>query len=152
MSRRVETPFRALRSKPTLLRGARPTPNVYVSQGDLISLRRVLNPFTAQQVAVSRREQRRLELDPEGFTKAHMYTLKKVLQRLPRHVTTLRDQRYVRLPSLLALGHTRPSGYCSSMVRVVFEEELREVSLSLAHHAKIICLQRVLQAGCSNIQ
>lgn len=62
-------------------------------QGDLMALRGVLSPFTAQQVSTSRRALRRLELDPEGFTKVHMYTLRKVLQRLPRHVTTLRDQR-----------------------------------------------------------
>lgn len=62
-------------------------------QGDLDGVRRALLPFTADQVAKSRIALRRLDLDPEGFTKTHMYTLIKVLQRLPRHVTTLREQR-----------------------------------------------------------
>lgn len=57
-------------------------------------MRKTLLPFTARQVAKSRRALKRLDLDPEGFTKVHMYTLKKVLQRLPRHVTTLTEQRY----------------------------------------------------------
>lgn len=59
-------------------------------------MRKTLLPFTARQVANSRRALKRLDLDPEGFTTVHMYTLKKVLQRLPRHVTTLTEQRYVR--------------------------------------------------------
>lgn len=64
-------------------------------QGDLSGVRKTLLPFTARQVADSRRALKRLDLDPEGFTTVHMYTLKKVLQRLPRHVTTLTEQRYV---------------------------------------------------------
>lgn len=65
-------------------------------QGDLSGVRKTLLPFTARQVAKSRRALQRLDLDPEGFTTVHMYTLKKVLQRLPRHVTTLTEQRYLR--------------------------------------------------------
>ncbi|CAN0477690.1 unnamed protein product [Ectocarpus sp. 12 AP-2014] len=64
-----------------------------LEQGDLSSVRKVLLPFTAKQVAESRRALGRLDLEPEGFTKTHMYALRKVLQRLPRHVTTLTEQR-----------------------------------------------------------
>ncbi|CAM9217684.1 unnamed protein product [Ectocarpus sp. 6 AP-2014] len=64
-----------------------------LEQGDLPGVRRVLLPFTAKQVAESRRALGRLDLEPEGFTKTHMYALRKVLQRLPRHVTTLTEQR-----------------------------------------------------------
>lgn len=56
-------------------------------------MRKTLLPFTARQVAKSRRALKGLDLDPEGFTTVHMYILKKVLQRLPRHVTTLTEQR-----------------------------------------------------------
>ncbi|CAB1098651.1 unnamed protein product [Ectocarpus sp. CCAP 1310/34] len=64
-----------------------------LEQGDLSGVRKVLLPFTAKQVAESRRALGRLDLEPEGFTKTHMYALRKVLQRLPRHVTTLTEQR-----------------------------------------------------------
>lgn len=56
-------------------------------------MRRALFPFTAQQVANSRRQTKSLDIDSEGFTTMHMYTLRKVLQRLPRYVTTLTEQR-----------------------------------------------------------
>lgn len=62
-------------------------------QGDVEGVRRALFPFTAQQVAKSRRQTKRLDVDSEGFTTTHMYTLRKVLQRLPRHVTKLTEQR-----------------------------------------------------------
>ncbi|CAM9267710.1 unnamed protein product [Ectocarpus fasciculatus] len=64
-----------------------------LEQGDLAGVRKVLLPFTGKQVAESRRALGRLDLEPEGFTKTHMYALRKVLQRLPRHVTTLTEQR-----------------------------------------------------------
>lgn len=59
----------------------------------MAGVRRVLLPFTAEQVAKSRRQTKRLDLDSEGFTTTHMYNLRKVLQRLPRHVTKLTEQR-----------------------------------------------------------
>ncbi|CAN0378073.1 unnamed protein product, partial [Ascophyllum nodosum] len=64
-----------------------------LEKGDLAGVRKALLPFTEEQVANSRREVRRLYLDPEGFTKTHMYIFRKVLQRLPRHVTTHTETR-----------------------------------------------------------
>ncbi|CAN0194008.1 unnamed protein product, partial [Laminaria digitata] len=64
-----------------------------LQKGDWSGVERALLPFTEKQIAISRRALRRLDLDPEGFTKTHMYTLIKVLQRLPRHVTTMTEQR-----------------------------------------------------------
>lgn len=87
-------------------------------QGDLSGVRKTLLPFTAHQVAKSRRALKRLDLDPEGFTTVHMYTLKKVLQRLPRHVTTLTEQRYVRqgaAPGWQAASLPVHLGYRNSM-------------------------------------
>ncbi|CAN0120398.1 unnamed protein product [Pylaiella littoralis] len=64
-----------------------------LDKGNLAGVRRALFPFTAQQVANSRRQTKSLDIDSEGFTTMHMYTLRKVLQRLPRYVTTLTEQR-----------------------------------------------------------
>lgn len=62
----------------------------------------------------------RLDLDdPAGFTTVHMYTVRKVLQRLPRHVTKLTPQRFVRR---VLCTHRFPGGEWEGMGGFIFAE------------------------------
>ncbi|CAM9787187.1 unnamed protein product, partial [Discosporangium mesarthrocarpum] len=80
---------KALRDRETALQ----TCAYLLDKGELAMLHQTLKPFTEGHVMRSRLGHQRLELMTSGFTKDNIFTLKKVLRRLPRHVTTLREHR-----------------------------------------------------------